>query len=218
MVDQHHGMDDVEPLAYEAVWRRLRDGEKLSAVNDGAHLFTFRLRLPITLLALVDCAYLPVGWLKPGARRLEALPRTYKQAPSDAFEREAVYRLFDRDLLQRRMPSAFLLASRDHFDAEHERAYEAAEPDLYRFIIESGFVTHLARIRNCGSLTDGQERVLRGWMTKNARRQSSAPAGEMSKAERDRAETKRAQEELIERRSREREEDPDGIPDGEPDF
>jgi hypothetical protein len=186
MVDRHHRMDDVAPLTYAAVWELLKGGGKLSAVNDGVHLFSFQVRPNGTIKALVGAAYLAVGRLQPDAKRLEAPPPKWKQAPLDAPERRAVYRLFDADLLQSRLPTAFILIARAHFDAANERAYEAAQPGLYRYVIERKLVSFLPSIINTGGLSPGQETTLRKWMAKEARKRFRVvpPADEpASKAE-----------------------------------
>lgn len=222
MVDSHHGMNDVTPLAYSAVWTHLRGGEKLSAVKDGAHLFSFQLRTNGTVKALIGAAYLAVGCLKPNGQRLEAPPVKWRQAPLDAVERRDVCRLFDNELLQGRLPTAFILVVRDHIDAANERAYAEAEPDLYRFIIDRGFVSFLPSIRNSGSLSGGQEKILRKWRAKDARKQIHVvpPATEpMSKAAQDRARAQAQMEADMERNRLKREAEESGerdeIPEGD---
>lgn len=171
MVDQHHGTNDLIALGYDAVWARLKGGDKLSAVMDGAHLFSFRLRpkaftTPATVVVLVGSAYLPAGALHPGAKRLEALPVKFKQAPMDAYERRAVYRLFDADLLQGRLPPEFILVARDAIDAANERAYAAAQPAIHRYLTDRKLITYLNPIRNVGRLSNAQEGRLRQWIKK----------------------------------------------------
>jgi hypothetical protein len=170
MVDSHHGMNDLIPLAYNAVWERLRAGGKLSAVKDGAHAFSFQLRPNGTVKAVGESADLAVGCLKDGVQRLNPPSLKWRQAPLDAPERRHVCRLFDGDLLQGRAPTAFILVSRDPFDIANERAYAAMQPDLYRYIIDRGFVSYLPSIRNVGRLSDAQETNLRKWIAKEARK------------------------------------------------
>ena len=217
MVGSHHRMINVVPLSFDAVWEHLRNDRKLSAVNDSGVLFSFQFRSKAssTVKALVGGAYLAVGILKPDAKRLEAPPPTWNQAPLDAVERREVCRLFDNDLLQGRLPTGFMLVAREPFDAANERAYAEAQPDLYRYVMDKGFVSYLHSIRNLGRLSPAQETLLRRQRAKDARKQMHVvPGGEPTKAEQDKALAQAEQERLRYRRRN----DPDGIPDGEPDF
>ena len=175
MVTQHHAMNDFVALDYATVWERVRAGDKLSAVKDGVHLFSFRLRpssssTPPSLTVLIGSAYLVAAQWKPEHQRLVPPPAKFKQAPLEAIERRMVMRLFDDHLLRGRVPPEYALVSRDPFDAENERAYEAAQPDLYRYVIDKGYVSYLYPIRNVGRPSPAQETILRRWMASDARK------------------------------------------------
>lgn len=196
MVDPHH----ITPLAYEAVWDVLKRGEALSAVKDGAHLFTFRLRpaapsgvTPATVRVLVDSRYFDAGWLRPGARQLESLRKTMRQADPEGFERQLVYRLFDEYLLRGRLSPQFQLIEREIFDVENARAYALAKPDIYRDVYDTNNKGCLQRIRNCGSLSPAQEAVI---LDRIRRR------GPKSQSEQDRARAQHQQEQDIARNER----------------
>ena len=181
MVDDHHATPERVPLALEAVWERLRAGEKLSAVRGETLLFSFRLRprartTPATVLVLTGSRWLGVGQLPDDANRLTPMPTKFMQAPIDAIERRAVCRLFDNDLLQKRLPSAYILVSRDSFDEANEHAYQVKQPDLYGYVIERKLITFLNPIRSVGTLSEAQEATLRKWIARDARKRVAQPA------------------------------------------
>lgn len=213
MVDDHHAMNDVDALDFDAVWELLKSGVKLSAMKGGAHLFSFWLRpaaavTPATVKVLVDSRYLDAGWLRRDATRLEPLPdRTrFKQAPRDGDERRQVYRLFDEFLLQGGVPAAIDIVERELFDVANARAYAAAKPDLYREASSMGNGNdYLKRIRNCASLSPKQEAFLRGRIAKRANKGTPALVNgnaNPSRAEQDRARAQHQQEQDIARNER----------------
>lgn len=208
MVDDHHRTNDVPALGPEAIWERLRAGTRLSAMKDGVHLFSFELRPNGAVKALVGGAYLAVGRVLGDAKRLAPPPAKWDhQAPMDAPERRDVCRLFDNDLFQGRAPTAFILVTRDRIDAANERSYEAAQPDIYRYVIDQKLVSYLYSIRNLGCLSPGQERVLRKWLAGPRKGRIVPPANrELTPAEKSRAEAQARMDANIERRRREREE------------
>jgi hypothetical protein len=196
MVDPHHAMIDGLALAYKAVWELIHDGTKLSAVMGDRHQFSFRVRpaatmTPPTVSVLVDCAWRDVAWLKDGARRLERLPKKFKQAPLDGYERVEVHRLFDEYLLRGQLPKDMAIVPREHFDAMNERAFAEAYPDLHSEASKS----HLDRVRNCGAISEAQERALRVRMAKKARKAKGNGAEPAKPAVETEEERRRRQEE-----------------------
>lgn len=209
MVDRHHRMNDLVTLTFESAWARLRAGDKLSAVKDGEHLFSFQLRPNGAVKAMIGGAYLAVGRIVGDAHRLSPPPAKWDhQAPMDARERREVCQLFDNDLFQGRLPSAYILVARDQIDQANERAYAAAQPDIYHYIIDKGLVSFLPSIRNSGTLSPAQEKLVRKWMVRDARKGFHVvpPTDKpMSKAEQDRARAQKEMEDGIERNRRRKE-------------
>jgi hypothetical protein len=163
MVDSDH---PTSGLTAEAVLALLDQGDAVSLIENGRDRLSFSLRpaarrTPATIKVLIDCAYLDAGWLRPRAVRLEPLPRKFKQAPLDCFERLEVYRLFDQFLLKRALLDGIVLWPAKGFEDERERAYAAAHPDLYAQLNADENKTCLNRIRNCGSISEAQEAQVR---------------------------------------------------------
>lgn len=164
-------------LSCEEAWALLRNGEALSAARNAAHLFSFRIRPGPTriVLVLLGPAYEEAGWLEPGAEWLvmdDALAGpTVGRAGRYHPDVMKTHRLFNGYLLKGLIPEDIDLVRAKVFERERCLAFQAAEPDVYRFLIGKPSKWNadlINRIRNCATISEGQRRALPARMEKAA--------------------------------------------------
>jgi hypothetical protein len=167
---------------------------------DGAHLLSFRLRektekTPTTLLMLAGPAYVEAGWIVTAERRVvdlhpkwreKALVRlcaSYPELDQDGYKRDwrALYRLWNDQLFQGRMPENEEIVPRDGFERQLYRRFQADHPSWYEYLVAAekaggptGFAGKaLRRVGNCGSVSARQAAQIVAWIARRAAKQAS---------------------------------------------
>ena len=172
-----------QPLDHDGVMRLLHNGGAVSAVRNGVHRFSFRMRpgtgsLPTLIKLLIGPRYEIAGQLNPGASKL-TLSTLAEQADPSAPDVIKVHKLFNQFLLRETTPPEIDLVPAAVFERQRCFDFQAREPELYRHLANSDSklaADCLARIRNYADITEAQRRFVATEMKADAMRKQFTDA------------------------------------------